>query len=141
MKNKLQIKMYAFTIDCQNVQELAQFYANLLNWEVVFSDKEWGCVGAPHTAQGSYPGILFQHNPDFVAPVWPDEPNAQQQMAHLDFAVNDLEEAVQHALSCGASIAHQQFSDQWKVMIDLAGHPFCLCLMSDMFESEHFSLL
>lgn len=33
----------------------------------------------------------------------------QQQMAHLDFAVNDLEKAVQHAVRCGAAVAEEQF--------------------------------
>lgn len=41
----------------------------------------------------------------------------QQQMAHLDFAVNDLEKAVQHAVRCGAAVAEEQFSDAWRVML------------------------
>jgi len=45
--------------------------------------------------------------------------------AHLDFAVNDLEEAVQHAINCGATMAAEQFSEEWRVMFDPAGHPFC----------------
>ena len=61
-------------------------------------------------------------------------------MAHLDFAVNDLEQAVAHALACGAVIAEQQFSDGWRVMFDPEGHPFCLCNMKEMFDSEGFAL-
>ena len=45
-------------------------------------------------------------------------------MAHLDFAVNDLEKAVQHAINCGATMAAEQFSEGWRVMFDPAGHPF-----------------
>ena len=52
----------------------------------------------------------------------------QQQMAHIDFTVSNLDDAVQHALNCGAVLASKQYSDEWKVMIDPAGHPFCLCL-------------
>lgn len=62
-------------------------------------------------------------------------------MTHLDFAVNQLEEAVQYAVSCGATVAEQQFSEHWRVMIDPAGHPFCLCRMASLFQSEHFALL
>lgn len=69
------------------------------------------------------------------------DPQAQQQMAHLDFAVNDLKNAVQHALGCGAVIAGEQFSDDWTVMFDLEGHPFCLCQMTPIIESPQFSLL
>lgn len=140
MKDGLKIKLYSCTIDCVNPKELAAFYAALLDWTEVFSDEDYAAVAAPGTQQGEYPGLLFQRNPDYLPPVWPEEADKQQQMAHLDFAVNDLEEAVQHALACGATVAKAQFSDHWKVMFDPAGHPFCLCLMKDIMESKHFAL-
>ena len=77
-------------------------------------------------SQGAYPGILFQRNPEYCPPVWPEEPGVQQQMAHLDFHVQDVEEGVKYALSCGASISEHQYDDRWRVMIDPAGHPFCI---------------
>jgi len=138
--NALKIKMYSFTLDCKAPYELAKFYAELLNWEIPFYNDDYACLGAPGAAQGAYPGITFQRNPDYVPPVWPEKPEAQQQMAHLDFAVNDLEEAVKHALKCGAKIADEQFSADWTVMFDPAGHPFCLCKMSEIFGSGHFAL-
>jgi hypothetical protein len=73
--------------------------------------------------------------------VWPEKPGAQQQMAHLDFAVNDLEQAVQYAIQCGATVAEDQFSADWKVMFDPAGHPFCLCSLKSVMDSPHFGLL
>lgn len=141
MDQELKIKMYAFTVDCRDPYELAKFYAALLKWEIVFQDGEWACVGAPNTAQGAYPGITFQGNPEYKPPVWPEQPEAQQQMAHLDFAVNDLEKAVEYAVQCGARIADDQFSDSWRVMFDPAGHPFCLCEMKPIMESPGFALL
>ena len=129
MDNPLKIKIYAFTLDCINPSELADFYAALLNWDKVVKDDDWAWVVAPE----KYPYILFQRNLDYEPPVWPEEPNRQQQMAHIDFAVNDLDKAVQHALSCGAKMASEQFSDNWKVMFDPAGHPFCLCLKKTIF--------
>ena len=128
-------------MDCKDPYELAKFYAELLKWEIPFHDEDWACVSAPGTQQGSYPGILFQRNPEYQPPVWPDEPGAQQQMAHLDFAVTDLEKAVPYALQCGAAISGKQFSNDWRVMFDPAGHPFCLCQMKSVFESPHFALL
>jgi predicted enzyme related to lactoylglutathione lyase len=139
--DELKIKMYSFTVDCKDPHELAKFYGALLKWEIPFHDEEWACVGAPGTHQGTYPCILFQRNPEYKPPVWPEEPGAQQQMAHMDFAVNDLEKAVQHAVHCGATVAAEQFSDDWRVMFDPAGHPFCLCQMKSIFESAHFGLL
>ena len=141
MDDALKIKLYSFTVDCNDPNELAKFYGALLNWEAISFDEDYACVYPPGTKQGAYPFVLFQRNPDYVPPVWPAEREAQQQMAHLDFAVNDLEQAVQHAIKCGATVAKQQFSDEWRVMFDPAGHPFCLCMMKPLMESEHFKLL
>lgn len=141
MNDEVKIKMYAFTLDCTNPHELAKFYAALLKWDIVFYNEGWACVGAPGSGKGAYPSILFQHNPDYIPPVWPDAPEEQQQMAHIDFAVEDLNKAVQHAIQCGAKVAEEQFSDDWKVMLDPAGHPFCLCSKKSVFESPDFGLL
>lgn len=141
MGDQLKIKMYAFTVDCRDPYELAKFYAALLKWDIPYHDEDYACVGAPGAGQGTYPGITFQRNPAYTPPVWPEAPGAQQQMAHLDFAVNDLEEAVRYAVGCGATVADAQFSDDWRVMLDPAGHPFCLCHMKAMIENAHFALL
>jgi predicted enzyme related to lactoylglutathione lyase len=133
--------MYAFTLDCVDPYALAKFYATLLHWDIPYTDDEYTYVSAPGTAQGGYPGITLQNNPDYIPPVWPSEPEAQQQMAHLDFAVNDMEQAVNYALTCGATIASSQFSDSWTVMLDPEGHPFCLCDLKHVFGSKGFGLL
>ena len=46
-------------------------------------------------------------------------------MLHLDFYSDNVEESVKHAVSCGAKLAEYQSGD-WKVLIDPAGHPFCI---------------
>jgi Glyoxalase-like domain len=50
----------------------------------------------------------------------------QQMMSHLDIEVRDLAEAVAHALACGATIAEFQPQELVRVLLDPAGHPFCL---------------
>jgi len=141
MDNELKIKMYSLTIDCADPYGLAKFYAALLKWEVVFFDEEYACVGAPGLQQGAYPGITFQREPQYKPPVWPAGLGDQQQMAHIDFAVNDLEKSVRYAVDCGAAVADEQFSDSWRVMTDPEGHTFCLCQMKEVMQSPHFSLL
>lgn len=135
MGNELNLKLYSFTMDCKEPDQLAGFYAKLLKWTIPFQDEEYAVIAPPGSGQGTYPGITFQRNPDYEPPVWPAEPSAQQQMAHLDLAVDDLEQAVRHAISCGATIAEEQFSDGWRVMFDPAGHPFCLCLIKHIFTA------
>ncbi len=136
MNNELKIKMYSFTVDCKDPHELAKFYMALLKWEMPFYNAEYAVIAPPGINQGAYPGITFQRNSEYKPPVWPVEPKAQQQMAHIDFAVNDLEKAVQYAVHCGATIADEQFADGWRVMFDPAGHPFCLCLIKDIFSTN-----
>ncbi len=134
------IKLNAVTLDCTDPQELARFYAALLQWEIPFQDEEYVIIAPPGVQQGAYPGITFQRNPAYTPPVWPEKPDRQQQMAHMDFAVNDLEKAVQYAIQCGATVAEEQFSEGWTVMFDPAGHPFCLCQMPHIFSSPDFAL-
>ncbi len=140
MEHQPEIKLYACTLDCAEPHELAQFYAALLGWIIPYHDDTYAVVAPPGVGQGAYPGIQMQRNPVYLPPVWPEEPEKQQQMAHLDFAVNDLRQAVRHAISCGATVAGRQFSEGWTVMFDPAGHPFCLCGMPHIFESPDYAL-
>jgi hypothetical protein len=47
---------------------------------------------------------------------------------HLEIQVDDLDEAVTYALGVGAELADYQPQDSVRVMLDPAGHPFCLYL-------------
>jgi len=107
--------------DCPNANELADFYVKLSGWEKEISSDEWAGIRTP---QGIL--IVFQTVENYEPPVWPWENGKQQQMAHIDFYVDNLEEAVQYALKHGAKKAEIQYFDTSTVMFDPAGHPFCL---------------
>jgi hypothetical protein len=47
-------------------------------------------------------------------------------MMHLDIEVEDLAAACEHALSCGANLAECQPQEHVRILLDPAGHPFCL---------------
>jgi hypothetical protein len=74
--------------------------------------------------------LLFQAEEWYQPPVWPEEPNTQAKMMHLEIEVDDLEGAVAFAVAAGAAVAlhHPEDRDQsqLRVMLDPAGHPFCL---------------
>jgi len=113
--------MIGFAYDCKNARALADFYASLLNLKITLSGDGWAGI---HTPQGII--LAFQTVQEYVPPVWPWKPGAQQQMAHIDFKVDNLTEAVNHAIKCGATKAEEQYYDTSTVMIDPEGHPFCL---------------
>ena len=48
-------------------------------------------------------------------------------MMHFDFQVGDLDSAVTEAVALGATLVEQQPNEQVRVLLDPAGHPFCLC--------------
>ena len=50
----------------------------------------------------------------------------QQMMLHLDFEVTDLEAEVARAVALGATVASYQPQEDVRVLLDPAGHPFCL---------------
>lgn len=110
-----------FALDCKDADALADFYVKLLGWEKTLSGGGWAGI---HSPQGII--LAFQTVEEYVPPVWPWKQGEQQQMAHIDFKVDNLPEAVEHAIQCGARKAEEQFFDTSTVMIDPEGHPFCL---------------
>ena len=107
--------------DCPNANELAEFYLRLTGWTKEISSEEWAALRTPE-------GILlvFQTVDGYIPPVWPWKDGAQQQMAHIDFLVDDLQRAEAVAVANGATRSEVQFFDTSTVMFDPAGHPFCL---------------
>lgn len=115
---------WCVVLDSGNAGELSAFYERLLGW-TRFPGEEFTTLA--NVGQNGFPTwITFQQVDDYVPPVWPATPGEQQQMAHLDFHVENVEAAVQYALSCGASLSEIQMEDDWRVMLDPAGHPFCI---------------
>lgn len=128
VKDFLPLALNAVVLDCKDIAALADFYARLLGWEKLPSDHpDFRGIRSPAGML-----IWMQRNDDYVPPVWPEEPGAQQQMVHMDFSVASsvqLELAVQHAIDCGAVKTETQFGgDHWITMLDPAGHPFCFVI-------------
>jgi catechol 2,3-dioxygenase-like lactoylglutathione lyase family enzyme len=117
---------WGVTLDAPDAQELAGFYADLLGWQLFPSPDDDGAAVAPSADAGFNLG--FKTEPHYARPVWPPEPGQPQMSMHLEIEVDDLDEAVAHALSVGAEVAAYQAQDTVRVMLDPAGHPFCLYL-------------
>ncbi|MFG2140779.1 VOC family protein [Streptomyces sp. NPDC048650] len=111
-------------VDCPDAQLLAHFYQQLLGWEVKLSEPDWVLLRPPEGGTA----LSFQSEAGYRPPVWPERTSEQQKMLHLDIRVNDLDEAESYAVALGASAAEVQPQDDVRVLIDPAGHPFCLFL-------------
>lgn len=101
---------------------LAAFYAGLLGWEVARAEEDDVWLRPVDGGRG----LSFQREVDYRAPTWPAGPGDQQMMMHLEVMVDDLDAAVAHAVSLGATVAGFQPQDGVRVCLDPAGHPFCL---------------
>jgi Glyoxalase-like domain len=111
----------SFSIDCPDPDALAPFYCALLGLEEAFATPVRGVI----CLAGAGPMLTLMRVDTYVAPSWPNGP--QHQQMHLDLAVDDLPSAVSSAIAIGATEAsHQPAPDQWRVLIDPVGHPFCL---------------
>lgn len=110
-----------FAFDCIDANELADFYVSMTGWKKVISSDEWAALRTPEGVL-----LVFQSVEEYVPPVWPWEKGRQQQMAHIDLIVENLQEAEERALRFGAKKSEVQYYDTSTVMFDPAGHPFCL---------------
>jgi catechol-2,3-dioxygenase len=122
---------FGVVLECRDASELGHFYERLLGW-TVFSDTEQWATLAPSRTAGY--NLAFQRDDDYTPPTWPSEDGRQQMQVHLDLQVDDLDEAVAHARECGAELAPYQPQDRVRVLLDPAGHPFCLYVSDDSDE-------
>jgi catechol 2,3-dioxygenase-like lactoylglutathione lyase family enzyme len=105
---------------------LAEFYRELLGWvyrdEDHATDDTWVVIKPP----GGGSGLSFQLETQHEQPTWPTRSGTQQMQLHLDIGVDDLVAEVARAEGLGARQADHQPQDDVRVLLDPAGHPFCL---------------
>jgi hypothetical protein len=114
-------------IEAPDPGALARFYSELLDWPIGHEEPGTAILAAP---EGSI-FVVFQQATDYERPVWPPVDGAQRPMMHLDFQVGDLDSAVEDAIALGATVADTQPQENVRVLLDPAGHPFCLCRETD----------
>jgi predicted enzyme related to lactoylglutathione lyase len=106
-------------LDCPDAHALAAFYAAMLDWKTEVGE---GWVDL----RADYGQVLsFQPVENYTPPDWPGQ-GAPQQM-HLDVIVDDLDAAEAEVVKLGAVKHEYQPGTTFRVFLDPAGHPFCLC--------------
>ena len=120
--------MVGIAFDCKNAKELVTFYEKLTGWKKEVENDNFSALRTPE-------GILlvFQSVENYQPPIWPWEDDKPQQMVHIDYLVENLEEGVKHAQQFGAKKAETQYyeTEGAIVMLDPAGHPFCLTVVDE----------
>ncbi|MFI5842109.1 VOC family protein [Catenuloplanes sp. NPDC051500] len=111
----------SIVLDCPDPVALAAFYGTMLDWKVEESSADWAQIRADFGQC-----ISFQRVNRFVPPDWPGTDKPQQM--HLDVEVDSLDEAETQVLALGATKHAHQPGTTFRVFLDPAGHPFCLCV-------------
>jgi catechol 2,3-dioxygenase-like lactoylglutathione lyase family enzyme len=119
-------------IDCLDAGPMARFYERLLGFEVrAFQPPHWAQL---FPADGGV-HLNIQGEADYVPPVWPEQPDEQAKMLHLEVQVDDLDAAVATAIDAGGTQAPWQPPDRdptrIRIVLDPAGHPLCLFLAGE----------
>ncbi|MCW5951404.1 MAG: VOC family protein [Propionibacteriaceae bacterium] len=112
------VRVAMFSIDCADPRALGGFYRDLLGWEMTYDSDE-----AVMLSSGEGAAIGFGRIDDYRPPQWPDSGLKQ---FHLDLDTADVPAAEARAVELGAIVPDFQPSATWQVLLDPAGHPFCL---------------
>lgn len=114
------IRLLSFDLDCPDPAELARFYGDALDLPVLYRSEDFVLLG-----RAGAPGLGFIRQTGYQPPAWPDPAHSKQ--AHLELGVDDLDAAQERMLALGAVLpSFQPRPEVWRVLLDPAGHPFCL---------------
>ena len=105
----------AVFLDCAEPQLLADFYRAALGGRQLWAKASSVAVEVPGAV------LVMQRVDGYVPPVWPGT-----SLVHLDLTASDLEAAAERMIALGATWPEQQPGPRWRVLLDPAGHPFCL---------------
>jgi len=107
-------RLAGISLDCPDPQRLADFYRTLLGCRQLWAKTSSVGVEVPGAV------LVAQRVEGYVPPVWPGT-----SVVHLDLTADDLDTAVERAIALGATMSEQR-DKRWRVLLDPAGHPFCL---------------
>ncbi len=107
-------RLVSISLDCPDPQRLADFYRGLLGGRQLWAKESSIAIEVPGAV------LVAQKVDGYVPPDWPGTA-----IVHLDLTADDLGAAGERAVALGATLPEQP-DPRWRVLLDPAGHPFCL---------------
>ena len=114
----------SINIDCKKSEVLRGFYARLTEWDQGF---HYSALLPENRMVVHFMGCDGDF--DYIPPVWPEAPGAQQKHMYFIFLADDLSSAVDEAVRIGAvkiKTAERLCGGDSIALLDTEGHPFCL---------------
>jgi hypothetical protein len=110
------LHVVAVSLDCADPAALAGFYRDLLGGDLLWSNAGSAGVRVPGLT------LVAQCVDGYQPPQWPGT-----SIVHLDLSAGAaLDEPAARAQRLGATLADPQADPRWRVLLDPAGHPFCI---------------
>ena len=107
-------RLVGISLDCPDPQRLADFYLALVGGRQLWAKESSVGIEVPGAV------LVVQRVEQYVPPAWPEA-----SIVHLDFSADDIDVAASQAVALGATWPAQP-DPRWRVLLDPAGHPFCL---------------
>ena len=107
-------RLAAVSLDCADPQRLADFYLALLGGRQSWANDSSAGLDVSGVV------LVMQRVEGYAPPVWPGSA-----IVHLDLTADDMDAAAERAVTLGATCPEQP-DRRWRVLLDPAGHPFCL---------------
>jgi len=107
-------RLVGISLDCPDPRQLADFYLGLLGGRQLWATESSVGIEVPGAV------LVAQQVEGFVRPDWPETA-----IVHLDLTAENLVAAGDRAVALGATMPEQP-DPRWRVLLDPAGHPFCL---------------
>jgi predicted enzyme related to lactoylglutathione lyase len=109
-------RLYTVVVDSHDPARLARFWADVLDWQVVFESDHEVVIAKD---ENTYPGFVFVPVP---------EAKAGKNRLHLDLAPDDRDAEVDRIIGLGATRAEVGQTDEatWVVLADIEGNEFCV---------------
>ena len=109
-------RFVSVSLDCPDPAGLADFYLELLGGQVLWRSADSAGIRVPGVV------LAMQRVAGYRPPTWPGS-----SVVHVDLtAGQDVEAAAARAVAAGAVRAEHQPDPRWRVLLDPAGHPFCI---------------
>ena len=119
MSETTTVALAMVTLDCADPRAEATFWSELLGWDILAVEDEYAMLKGPDSA-----ALGFGKVPDYGPPAWPNDHGSKQ--FHFDLKAADIAAAERRCVELCATVPDEQPGETWRVLLDPAGHPFCL---------------
>jgi hypothetical protein len=110
------LRIAGISLDCPDPAGLITFYVQLLGGERLWDKPSSSGARIDETV------LVAQRVVPYTRPVWPGT-----SIIHLDLSAGaELEQSSARAVRLGAIQVEPQPDSRWRVLLDPAGHPFCI---------------